>query len=156
MATWPSVRRSRFWYLTLNDVIEKNYTPWPWPTFWRSTLYETLIYLTLFELAKCEGQFLQISIFAIEWQHSKIVFGDRDLLLEGQIYEMLISLKWWRKETWNVNIYETASASAWENRWDDFSRFWHLPSKDNIAKIVLHDLDLLFQCQIFQMLMSRK
>ena len=35
-------------------------------------------------------------------------------------------------------------------------RFWHLPSNDLIAKIVLHHLDLLFEGQIFETLIILK
>ena len=38
----------------------------------------------------------------------------------------------------------------------DICRFWHLPSNAAIAKIVLHDLDLLFEGKNLKILISLK
>ena len=40
--------------------------------------------------------------------------------------------------------------------WVDFCRFWYLPSRDNIAKIVFHDLDWRFEGNQFETLISVK
>ena len=55
----------------------------------------------------------------------------------------------------NVNISETMRTSAKMN-WTDFYRFWYLPSNDNIARLIPNDLDLLFEGQQFEILISRK
>ena len=61
---------------------------------------------------------------------AKIVLHDLDLLLKVQKNGTLKS-----------------SASCRKNEW--FYRFSYLPSKDNITKILFHELDLFFEGQKF-------
>ena len=53
-----------------------------------------------------------------------------------------------------VNISLTVIASTKCLLHACFYRFWHLPSNATIAKVVVRDLDLLFQGQIFQLSLS--
>ena len=54
-----------------------------------------------------------------------------------------------RQYLWNCE-------SKCENAWHDSYRFWYLPSNGAIAKVELPDFDLLFQGQLFRMLISRQ
>ena len=58
----------------------------------------------------------------------------------------------WMWKLWNVNISETVRASAKKSEYDDFYRFWYLPTNDTIAYAVLRDIDLLFQGKKLEML----
>ena len=87
----------------------------------------------LSENKKCK-QCSYILTFAIEWRHAKIVLRNLDLLLK---------------------ISETVRVGA-KKTYDDFCRFVYLTSKDNIAKIVLRDLDLHFEGNRFETLISLK
>ena len=81
----------------------------------------------------------------VGWQHDDGA-GPRDKLvvpnkLVINLYRhKLLSLKWWDHK----------------NVWHNFYRFWYLLSNDAIVNAILHDLDPLFQGQIFQMLTSWK
>ena len=70
---------------------------------------------------------------------ANVVLRGFDLIFQGRIFLMQISLKWFAKH---------ASYS--------FYRFWYLPLKCAIPKVVLCDVSLFFQGQIFQMLVSWK
>ena len=79
-------------------------------------------------------------IFAIELDHFECC--STPLLwpnLSRSNISMQISLKWLAKHT-SYGSY----------------RFWYLPLTDAIPKVVLCDVSILFQCQIFQMLISPK
>ena len=78
-------------------------------------------------------------IFAIEWDHCECCTLWLWHNFQGQIFQMQLSLKWLAKH---------ASYG--------FYRFWYLPLNGAIPKVVLCDVSLLFQGQIFQMLISRK
>ena len=54
----------------------------------------------------------------------------------------------------NVNILKTVSASQKCSR--TTYRGWYLPSNETIVNTVLHDLDLNFQCQTFQVAILTK
>ena len=62
-----------------------------------------------------------------------------DLIFEGKIFQMQMSLKWLAK-------HESYG----------FYRFWYLALNGAILKVALCDISLLFQDQIFQMLISHK
>ena len=70
----------------------------------------------------------------------RMLLFNRDLFFRGQ--------------TSNVNISKIVKASA--KLQGDIYKFQHLPSNSIIANVVLFDLDLVFQGQIFQMSISRK
>ena len=70
---------------------------------------------------------------------ANIVLSYFDLIFQGQIFQMHISLKWLAKH---------ASYG--------FYRFWYLPLNGAVPKVVLCDVSLLFQGQIFQNLIYRK
>ena len=70
---------------------------------------------------------------------ANIVLRGFDLIFQGQIFQMQISLKWLAKH---------ASYG--------FYRIWYLPLNCAIPKVVLCDVSLLCQGQIFQMLIPRK
>ena len=73
---------------------------------------------------------------------AKAVLCDLDWLFQGQTFQTLISIKWWKL------VVQKCMGPLF--------RFWYLPSKDIIAKVVLHDLDLLFQGKTFEKLISWK
>ena len=52
-------------------------------------------------------------------------------------------------EVWSVNISKTMRAIP-KNVQELLYKGWYLPSNDTIANVVLHDLDLNFQGQTFQ------
>ena len=70
---------------------------------------------------------------------ANVVLRCFDLIFQGQIFQMQISLKWLAKH---------ASYG--------FYRFWYLPLNGAIPKVVLCDVSLLFQGQILKILISRK
>ena len=107
-------------------------TPWPCPTFSRSNIQYANICETMRASAKMHRTiFFIILIFAIERHHCESCTLWPWPTFQGQTDEMLISLKRWF-------LY----------------RYWYLPSKDAIAKVVLRDHDLLFQGQADEMLIS--
>ena len=73
------------------------------------------------------------------WTIANVVLRCFDLIFQGKIFQMQVSLKWLAKH---------ASYG--------FYRFWYLPLNGAIPKVVLCDVSLLFQGQIFQILISRK
>ena len=70
---------------------------------------------------------------------ANVVIRGFDLICQGQIFQLQISLKWLPKHAWY-----------------GFYFFWYLPLNGAISKVVLCDVTLLLQGQIFQMLISRK
>ena len=75
--------------------------------------------------------------FAIEWPHCKKLYSVTDL-----------DLFFLRSKIENVNISETVRTSR-KKSWDDFCIFLYFPLHNVIAKIVLRDLDLLFEVKTF-------
>ena len=70
-------------------------------------------------------------------------------------FENCTSWPWptfWRSNIWNVNISKTVRAAAKIH--ETTCRFWYLPSNGLIAKIILHDLDILFQGNKLETLIS--
>ena len=122
---------------TIEWLYCKCYTPWSWPTFlWPN-------------IANVNGEIASAKMcygFYICWYLPlnnaivKVVFSHLDQLFQGQLLQVLISLKWWQLAQMCPGFY----------------RFCYLLSYGASAKVVLHDLDLRFQGQICQMLISQK
>ena len=70
-----------------------------------------------------------------------IVLSNLSLLSEGKQFETSVSLK---------------PLELVQKVWGDFYKFLYLPSKSVIAKIVLDDIDLLFESQKSEMLIPLK
>ena len=99
------------------------------------TKFEMWISRKLWKLTKhAQVGLLYRLIFAIEWDHCEVVLRGFDIIFQDQI-----SLKW---------IAIRASYG--------FYILWYLPLNGAILKVILCDVSLLFQGQIFQMLISRK
>ena len=64
---------------------------------------------------------------------ANVVLHCFDLILQGQIFQMQISLKWLAKHASYI-----------------FYRFWYLPLNGAIPKVILCEFSLLLQSQIFQ------
>ena len=93
-------------------------------------IFEMLKYLKRLALVqKCMERLLNIVKFTIKWSQCQNLFRDHDLLFIGKKCET-ISLKW-------TNMLGTTTVDI-------------LSSKDNIAKIVLHDLDPHFEDTKFE------
>ena len=104
------------------------------------TTFEMSISRKRWELTKIAQVWLLYRlIFIIEWDHCEYRTPRLWPNFQGQIFQMQISLKW---------LANHASHG--------FYRIWYLPLNGAIFNVVFCDVSLLFQGQIFQMLIYRK
>ena len=92
-----------------------NCTPWPWPTFWRSTIWNVNIFETVRSAKKMHVMTVVDWYLQSKNNIAKIVLCDFELLFES--YKM-----------WNVNIYKTVRVST-KKAYNDFCILWYLATE---------------------------
>ena len=116
------------------------FLPWPWPTCSRSNASNVNISETVRDIAKI-------------FDRAFIDFDTRTNSAIGKVYSATVT---YFSRSNISDTYISNRGKLVKNTSYDFCRLKHLPSNGATAKFLLDNLDLLFQGQLFQMLIFRK